>query len=391
MIKSIKVKLYPTKRQEVMFRKSAGCARFAYNWGLSQIKTQYELGNKISPIDARSMLKTEKDTGNFEWLREVSADAWRNAFQDLKLAFVGFYRNLKQGVPFQKAGFPRFKKKVGCKLSFFHENVKLKVNKNQVYLEKIGFVKMKDDGRLPRGNYKLDKIKVSDVHISYDNKQWHLTCGLEVPEKTWELNPGLSIGIDLGIKDLAVTSIADLQFKNINKSKEVKRLEKKHKRMSRQISRKYEMNKIGSKFIKTNNIRKLENLRNKVNRRLANIRDNHLHQATKAIIKQKPSKIVVEDLNIKGMMKNKHLSKAIANQKFFEFTRQLKYKALFYLGIEVTTADRWFPSSKLCSSCGEIKKDLKLKDRTYKCNGCGMVLDRDFNAAINLSNYTQTA
>ena len=191
----------------------------------------------------------------------------------------------------------------------------------------------------------------------------------------------------MGIKELAVTNVEGLSFDNINKKREVKRLEKKHRRMSHKISRKYEANKDGKKFVKTHNIFKLERLRKRVDRRLTNIRDNHLHQATKTIIKQKPSKIVVEDLNVKGMMKNKHLAKLVANQKFFEFRRQLEYKAKFYLGIDVTVADRWFPSSKMCSCCGQIKSDLKLKDRVYRCD-CGLKIDRDLNASINLANYS---
>ena len=258
---------------------------------------------------------------------------------------------------------------------------------NTVQLEKIGVIKIKDENRLPRGDYKKERIKVSNVRITYDNKHWILTCGIEVEEESWMPNPNLSIGIDMGIKSLAVTNVEGLTFGNINKSPEIKRLEKKHKRLSRQISRKYEANKVGEKFVKTKNIMKLENLRKQLDRRMRNIRDNYLHQTTKTIIKQKPSKIVVEDLNVKGMMKNKHLAKSVANQKFYEFRRQLEYKAKFYLGIAITIADRWFPSSKMCSRCKSIKSDLKLKDRVYRCL-CGNTIDRDINAAINLANYS---
>ena len=298
MIKGMIIKLYPTKAQEEMFRKSAGCARFAYNWGLELIKESYDKGVKLSAIDARDKLKEVKDSGQYEWLGEISADVWRHSFQDLNTAFSRFYENLKKGMLFLEAGFPNFKKKWISETSFFHDNRKLKVKGNRVYLEKIGWVKMNDEGRLPQGNYKKDKIKISNVRIIYDNVQWSLTCGIDTVPENLKLNPNLSIGVDLGIKELAVTNIPDLTFKNINKSKEVKRLEKKHHRLSRRISRKYEKNKKGNKFIKTANIRKWEAKRRKINRRLTNIRDNHLHQATKAIIMQKPSKIVVEDLNV---------------------------------------------------------------------------------------------
>lgn len=263
MIKAVKIKLYPTKEQELMFIKSAGCARFAYNFGLALIQSEYKIGNSLSPTKARDILKAAKDNGEYEWIKEISADAWRNSFQDLKDAFANFYANLKRGLPFHEAGFPKFKKKHRSKSSFFHDNRKIKVFENKIYLEKIGYVKMKDDERLPKGDYKKDKVKVSDVRIGYDNKQWHLTCGIEVEEENWETIEGLSIGVDLGIKELAVTNMHDLKFKNINKTKKVKRLEKKHHRMSRQVSRKYEMNKDGVKFVKTNNIYKLERLRKK--------------------------------------------------------------------------------------------------------------------------------
>ena len=177
----------------------------------------------------------------------------------------------------------------------------------------------------------------------------------------------------------------DNPVKNINKSSKVKKLEKKLKRLQRKCSRKYEMNKVGKQFIKTKNIIKLEEEIKLIHRRLTNIRTNHIHQATNSIVKQYPYRIVMEDLNISAMTKNRHLSKSIAVQKLSEFTRQIEYKCEFN-GIEFIKADRFFPSSKMCSSCGSIKKDLKLSERIYKCE-CGLIIDRDKNASINLSNY----
>ena len=195
------------------------------------------------------------------------------------------------------------------------------------------------------------------------------------------------MGIDLGIKVLAVASNLEEPIENINKTKTVKKLKKKLKRKQRQVSRKYEMNKQGKKFNKTKNIIKLEKAIKLIHRKLKNIRLNHLHQATCMIVKTKPSRVVMETLNIQGIMKNRHLSKAIAQQCFYEFKRQIKYKCEFN-GIKFVEADKWYPSSKTCSNCGHIKKVLKLSERTYICEECGSVIDRDLNAAINLSRYS---
>ena len=195
---------------------------------------------------------------------------------------------------------------------------------------------------------------------------------------------GEVIGIDLGIKELAVCSDGQV-FRNINKTSKVKKIEKRLHRLQRKVSRKYEMNKEGSRFVKTSNLIKIEKQIQRLHRRVTNIRDNHIHQATNAIVKTKPSKVVMEDLNVSGMMKNRHLSKAVANQKLYEFIRQMKYKCEKY-GIEFIQVDRFYPSSKTCSSCGTSKKDLKLSDRTYKCE-CGLEMDRDVNASLNLAAY----
>ena len=233
---------------------------------------------------------------------------------------------------------------------------------------------------IPEGKY-------SNPRVKFDGKYWILSFAIDVEYEVKEELTDMSIGIDIGVKDLAICSNGEV-FKNINKTHEVKRLEFKLRRMQRQVSRKYEMNKKQDKFVKTNNIRKLEKKIKQVHSRLANIRLNHIHQATNSIVKTKPYRVVMEDLNVSGMMKNKHLSKAIQQQCLFEFARQMKYKCKKY-GIEYIEADRWYPSSKTCSCCGNIKKDLKLKDRVYKCDNCGMVLDRDWNASINLAMYDE--
>ena len=193
------------------------------------------------------------------------------------------------------------------------------------------------------------------------------------------------IGIDVGIKDLAICSNG-MTFKNINKTKVVKKFEKRLRRLQRRVSCKYLKNKEGSKFVKTSNVIKIEKQIRLLHRKLANIRSNHNHQATNKIVKTKPSRVVMETLNIKGMMKNKHLSKAIAKQCLYEFKRQMQYKCEFN-GIEFVEADIWYPSSKTCSECGHIKPKLSLSERTYICEECGCVIDRDYNASINLSRY----
>ncbi len=358
---------------------SSGVSRYIYNWGLALKKQKYEEENiNLSISDLRKELTQFKKTSGFSWLNTPSADGGREALRDLGDAYKKFFK--KQG------GYPKFKKKGKCETSFYHDPRKLKVNDDYIYLEKIGLVKMSDEGRLPKGDYKKDKIKVTNPRIKHNGRYWILTLGIEVEDESAELT-NVSLGIDVGVKDLAVCSDGQV-FKNINKSRTIKKLEKRLKRLQRQVSRKYEMNKQGNKFVKTKNIIKLEHQIKLIHLRLSNIRNNHLHQATNKIVKTKPSRIVIEDLNVSGMMKNRHLSKAIQQQKLYEFRRQLEYKTKKY-GIELVLADRWYPSSKTCSGCGAIKSDLKLKDRVFKCDCCGLEIDRDLNASINLSRYNQ--
>ena len=212
---------------------------------------------------------------------------------------------------------------------------------------------------------------------------WYVSVGIEINTNT-DTPSNEGIGIDLGIKDLAICSDGNT-YKNINKTQKVKKLEKKKRRLQRSISRKYDKNKKGESYCKTRNIIKREKELLKVIKRLTSIRHNYLHQTTSEIVKRKPSFICIEDLNVSGMMKNKHLSKSVQEQAFYEFRRQIKYKSKWN-NIQLVIADRWFPSSKLCSCCGNVKKDLKLSDRIYKCE-CGNVIDRDFQASLNLKMY----
>ena len=393
MIKSVKVRLLPTKEQEGLMFKSVGTARYAYNWGLAKSQELYKEGVKPNSYAIKKEFNnTIKTQDKFKWLYEVSAKITAQAFDDLQDAFNNFFEGT--------AKYPKFKSRKKSKQSFYVRYDRMNIKNNTANIEKIGRVRFTT-------NYNIPKLRAYvNPRCSYDGRYWYLTFGFEQGENQVELNPNLSVGIDLGIKDLAVVNCLDEPIKNINKSKEVKRLKKKIKRLKRKCSRKYEMNKInlsenetnkdktnnknktnkdGARFIKTKNIIKLENEIRLIHRKLTNIRNNHIHQATNKIIKLRPQRVVIENLNISGMMKNKYLAEKIQEQKLYEFIRQVEYKCKFN-GIELVKADRWFPSSKMCSNCGNIKKDLKLEDRVYVCQ-CGLEIDRDKNASINLGNY----
>ncbi len=377
MIKSIKIRLLPTDTQNILMFKSTGIARFTYNWGLNRWNEMFKEDLKPSVASIKKEFNnTIKKDENFKWLYEVSGQITAQAFRDLGNAFNNFFKG--------NAKRPNFKSKRKTKKSFYVRNDAITFKDGTVNLEKIGKVKYKT-------NYKIPKLlSYVNPRCNFDGKYWYLTFGYEQNENQVELNKNLSIGIDLGIKDLAICN-NDIIIKNINKTAVVRKLEKRLKRLKRQVSRKYDKLKKGKTFekgerpIKTQNIIKLERKIRLIYRKLTNIRNNHIHQATNKIIKRAPYRIVIEDLNISGLMKNKHLAKAIQNQKFYEFIRQIKYKCEFN-GIEFIQVDRFYPSSKTCSCCGLIKKDLKLKDRVYKCS-CGLSINRDLNAAINLSKY----
>ena len=372
MILAKKVRLYPTKEQEQKLWQSVGIARFIYNYTLTKQEENYRNGGKfISDGIIRKEL-TQLKKSELIWLNEVSNNVAKQAVKDACNAYKRFFKGL--------AKKPKFKSKKKSKPSFYNDTSKLKVKEKKVLIEKVGWIKTNE--QIPRD------VKYNNPRITYDNKYWYLSVGVEVNKKQEELTD-ISLGIDLGLKDLAVCSDGKV-FKNINKTKEVKKLEKRLKQKQRQISRKYELNKImkgGScQFIKTKNIEKLEETTKLIHRKLVNIRNNHLHQVTTSIVKTKPYRIVIEDLNVSGMMKNKHLSDSVRKQCFNKFRQYLTYKSEIN-GIELVVADRFYPSSKTCSQCGFIKRDLKLKDRIYRCPHCGAVIDRDYNASLNLSMY----
>ena len=376
MIKSYKIRIYPTKEQEALMWKHIGSCRYIYNYMLAKQEELYKAGEKhLSAFSMINLLKPLKNDGEHEWLYDVSNTSLQIVCQDLQKSYDGFFK--------KRAGFPKFKSRKRSKPNFpIRESVYFK-DERFVVIEKIGKVKFKTDFNLPigRGN------KFLNPRISSVNDKWILSFGMESENQAPVLTDK-SMGIDLGVKDSAIVACGDkkLVFHNINKSKKVRFIKKKQTHLQRSISRKYEANRQGKKYIKTRNIERAETKLRKLYAKLANIRSNYIHQSTHAIVSLLPKRIVMEDLNVVGMMKNRHLSKSIQEQCFYEWIRQIKYKCEWN-GIEFIQVGRFYPSSKRCSCCGEIKTNLKLSDRIYKCDKCGTVIDRDYNAALNLSRY----
>jgi len=377
MIKSIRVMLLPNNKQNTKLFQCAGVSRWAYNWALTKEKENYKSKNKfVQDGDLRKELTQLKKTDEFNWINDYSCDIPKQAIKDACIAYQRFFKG--------QANFPKFKSRKKSNPSFYQDNFKIQVLERKVYLSNIGWIKLSERNRLPIGKGKTKEISVVNPRITYDGIHWWISVSTELEDVLLpSTNQGL--GIDIGIKDLAICSDGNI-YKNINKTNTIKKIEKKKRRLQRKISKKYLKYKKGECCCKTSNIIKSEKQLLKITHRLTNIRHNYLHQVTNEIIKRKPSFIVLEDLDVKGMMKNKHLAKAIQEQCFYEFYNQLQYKCE-YNNIKFIEADRWFPSSKLCSACGCIKKDLKLSDRIYICPECGNTIDRDYQAALNLYNY----
>ena len=374
--------LIPNNKQKTKLFQYANTARFAYNWAIGREKENYKNGGKfISDGELRKEFTELKKTEAYAWLNSVSNNVTKQAIKDACDAYKKFFKGLSK--------HPRFKSKKYSTPKFYQDNVKIQFTDTHVKMEglsssrkknkqKLNWIRLAEHGKIPTG------CKYINPRIKFDGINWFVTVGVEYEETSTTLLSNDGIGIDLGIKDLAVCSDENI-YKNINKTQTVKKLEKKKRRLQRSISRRYEKNKEGVSYCKTSNIIKSEKELLKLNHRLTNIRQNYLHQITSEIVKREPSFICIEDLNVKGMMKNKYLSKAVHQQGFYKFRRQIEYKAKWN-NIPVVIADRFFPSSKLCSCCGSIKKDLKLSDRIYKCE-CGNIIDRDYQAALNLKMY----
>lgn len=343
---------------------------------LAKQKELYDAGEKhLSGFNMIKLLTPLKKDGAHDWLYGVSNTSLQISCQDLDAAYKRFFK--------KTSGFPKFKSRKRAKNAFpIRETLYFKDGK--AVIEKIGKVKYKTDFDLPEGR---GEGKFANGRISYANGKWILSFAMECENQAYALTDK-SVGIDLGIKELAVVAHGDekLVFHNINKSKKVRELKKRIVHKQRSVSRKYEANRIGKKYVKTNNIMREEEQLRMMHARLSNIRSNYTHQVTHKIVSLLPQRVVMEDLNVSGMMKNKHLSKAIQEQGFYEFIRQMQYKC-DWRGIEFVQAGRFYPSSKTCSCCGCVKPDLKLSDRTFRCAECGYEEDRDYNAAINLMRY----
>ncbi|WP_417203055.1 RNA-guided endonuclease InsQ/TnpB family protein [Acetoanaerobium sticklandii] len=387
MIIAIKIKLKPTKEQEVLFWKSAGVARWSYNYFLAESERHYneylqgkQSTKTIKEGEVRKYINNVLKKTTHTWLNEVGSNVMKQGIKDADVARKRWFEGI--------SGKPKFKSRRKSKISFYVNYESLKRTKEGFQGEKLGIVKTYQP---------LPKLQAGQMYskprISFDGKNWFLSIGYEKQFEMLELT-GVSLGIDVGIKELAVCSDGEFK-KNINKTKRVKHLEKKLRKEQRKLSRKledniksYDINRkpIYEKPLKDmKNIQKQNQIIRNLHKKLTDLRINYLHQCSNEIVKTKPSQIVMEHLNVRGMMKNKHLAKSIAAQKLYEFKRQMKYKCEKY-GIKFVEADRWFASSKTCSCCGKIKSDLKLKDRVFSCE-CGFKMDRDLNASINLANY----
>lgn len=373
--------LLPNNKQKTKLFQYANASRFAYNWTIAVEKENYENGGKfILDNEMRKRFTQLKKTKEYDWLNYVSNEVTKQSIKDACGAYKRFFKGISK--------YPKFKKKKQCVPSFYQDSAKIQFTGTHVKFEslttskkknkqKVNWIKLSQANRIPIG------CKYYNPRIKFDGINWWLTIGIDCHNSmTSSVLDG--IGVDLGIKPFASVSNGDI-YKNINKTCNIKQSQKRKRRLQRSISRKYEKNKKGESYCKTCNIVKSEKELLKLNQRLTNTRQNYLHQITSEMIKQKPSFICIEDLNVVGMMKNKHLSKSVQEQKFYEFRRQLQYKCEWN-GIQFIIADRWFPSSKLCHECGQIKQDLKLSDRIYKCE-CGNVIDRDYQAALNLKKY----
>ena len=381
MIKSIKVRLRPNNKQLTRLFQYAGCARFAYNWTIAREQENYNQDNKfLSDNELRREFTQLKKLPEYKWLNKVSNDVTKQSIKEACKAYIKFFK--------KQAKYPNFKSKKRSKRSFSQDGFKLRFTNTHVKVEgfpmskkrnkqRLNWIKLCEKGKIPTN------CKYMNPRFTYDGLHWYISVSIEVDDEL-NLPSNEGVGIDLGLKDLAICSDGNT-YQNINKTLRVKKLEKRRRRLQRSISRKYNMNKKGDCYKKTRNIIKREKELLKLERRLTNIRRNYLRQTTSEIIKRKPSFICIEDLNVRGMTKNRHLSKAVQQQSFYEFRRQIEYKSAWN-NIPVIIADRFFPSSKLCSCCGMIKKDLKLSDRIYKCE-CGNIIDRDFQASLNLKAY----
>ena len=404
------VKLLPTQEQEQLFWQFAGTRRFVYNWALEKQMDAFENNQPFISANelCREIVVLKKTHPDYMWLQNISCDVPKQAIKDLDVGWHRYFQKQKEpnyvpysmqkiekskrtGKPltvYDRNGHPKFKKKLNCQESFHQDCMHVQFKGAYMFVAKIGWVKIANNAIFPQGQSGKD-FKIYNAKVKFDGKNWYFvaTVDIEIDDTVNNRKETEPLGIDLGVKDLAILSDGT-KYKNINKTKKVKKLEKRKKHLQRKISKKYEKNKRGKEYVKTKNMRKAEKHLLSINHKLKNIRKNYLHQTTSEIVKRKPIYIAMEDLNIRGMMKNKHLSKAIQDQGLSSFKTYISYKCQAH-NIPIYFVDRFYPSSKTCSCCGNIKKDLKLRDRIYRCPNCNIVIDRDINAAINLRNKGQ--
>ncbi len=379
MLKSFKTEINPTEEQKVKIRKTIGTCRFIYNFYLAHNKELHESGRKfMSSSQFRVWLNNEflPSHPEYSWIKEAYSKSVTQAVNNGQTAFENFFNH--------KSAFPKFKKKgrSDVKMYFVRNNPKdCFCERHRIKIPSLGWVRIKEKGYIPTTK---DGYVIKSGHVSIKANRYYVSVLIEIPDKTTTGNSSEGIGIDLGLKDFAIVSNGKT-YKNINKSVRLRKLEKKLAREQRGLSRKYKNLKKGGSTQKRN-IQKQRLKIQKLHHRIDNIRTDYINKIIAEIVKTKPSHITIEDLNVSGMMKNKHLSKAVASQKYYEFKTKLLAKCKEN-GIELRIVDRWFPSSKTCHCCKHIKKDLKLSDRLFRCD-CGYIEDRDFNAALNLRDAT---
>ena len=379
LLKSYKTEIKPTLEQIQMINKTIGTCRFVYNFFLAHNKEVYEKEKKfVSGMDFSKWLNNIyiKENHEYSWIKEVSSKSVKQSIMNADRAFKRFFKG--------QSRFPNFKKKGKSDVKMYFVKTDAKViipcERHRIKIPTLGWVRIKEKGYIPT-NPSTHIIKSGT--ISCKAGRYYVSVLIEEQENPQSELNDFGIGIDLGVKDFAITSNG-ITKKNINKSSRLKKLEKQLKREQRCLSRKYEDYKKRSKKgeVTRQNIQKQIAKVQKLHQRINTIRTDYINKSVNEIVKTKPSYITIEDLNVSGMMKNRHLSKAVASQKFYEFRTKLEAKCK-ETGIELRVVDRWYPSSKLCHECGCIKKDLKLSDREYICE-CGYRADRDYNASLNL-------
>ena len=375
MLKSFKTEINPTVEQKIKINKTIGTCRYVYNFYLGHNKALYDKGEKFMTGKSFSVWLNNEyipDNPDKIWIKEAYSKAVKKSIEDGCTAFKRFFKH--------QSAFPNFKKKgkSDVKMYFVKNNPKdCHCERHRIKIPSLGWVRIKEKGYIPTTK---DGYVIKSGSVSIKADRYYVSVLVEVSDNKTINHFDEGIGIDLGLKDFAIVSNGRT-YQNINKSAKLKKLERQLIREQRCLSRKYENLKKGDATQRAN-IQKQKLKVQKLHHRIDNIRTDYINKTIAEMVKIKPSYITIEDLNVKGMMKNRHLSKAVASQKFYEFRIKLQAKCNEN-GIELRVVDRWYPSSKTCHCCKNIKKDLRLSDRIFKCD-CGYIEDRDFNAALNL-------